>query len=373
MQTTKYKEVVKNLLSKVGVEINGPNSWDLRVHNQHFYRRVLANPHLGLGESYMDGWWDAERLDELFFRLVRGNLEDQVKTWDLFLHFLKAKIYNYQKKGRAMATGRKHYDLGNNLYRHMLDKTMAYTCGYWKEAKNLEEAQLAKMDLVCKKVGLKPGMRVLDIGCGWGSFMKYAAEKYQVKLTGITISKEQVKLGQELCEGLPVEFQLRDYRDIEGQFDRVISIGMFEAVGHKNHRTFMKTVHRCLKDDGLFLLHTIGWNESVTSADPWINKYIFPVGVIPSLKQLGGAMEKLFVLEDLHNFGADYDKTLMAWFENFDRNWDAIKVDYDSRFYRMWKYYLLSCAGMFRARKGQLWQLVLSKNGLLGGYNSVRL
>ena len=202
--------------------------------------------------------------------------------------------------------------------------------------------------------------------------MKYAAEKYKVSVVGVTISPEQIRLGKELCKGLPVDFLLKDYRDIEGNFDRVVSIGMFVAVGYKNYRVFIEKVHSCLKDDGIFLLHTIGWNKSMTAADPWINKYIFLGGMMPSIKQLGGSIEGLFVIEDLQNFGADYDKTLMAWFENFDKSWDALKKDYYEVFYRKWKYYLLACAGMFRARQAQLWQLVLSKNGVLGGYKSVR-
>jgi cyclopropane-fatty-acyl-phospholipid synthase len=254
----------------------------------------------------------------------------------------------------------------------MLDKRKAYTCGYWKNARNLDEAQEAKLDLVCRKLNLKPGQKILDIGCGWGCFAKFAAEKYGVSVTGVTVSKEQINLGRKLCAGLPVEMLLQDYRDIKGIFDHIVSIGMFEAVGYKNYRSFMKLVSDHLKDNGLFLLHTIGTNVSAKTTDKWIDKYIFPNGMMPSIQQIGAAIEKIFIMEDLHNFGTYYDKTLMAWFENFDNNWSKLKPKFDERFYRMWKYYLLMCAGSFRARANQLWQIVLSKKSINDGYLSVR-
>ena len=367
------KNKAEKILSLAGIKINGDNPWDIKVHNEKFYQRVLAEGSLGLGESYMDGWWDCEKLDEFFYRVLRSGIEDKVKEDLVFLFkILPTRILNMQSKKRAFRIGEKHYDLGNKLFENMLDKQMAYSCAYWKDAHTLDDAQEAKLDLICRKLKLQPGMKVLDIGCGWGSFAKYAAEKFKVKVIGITVSKEQVKFGNELCQGIPVEIRLEDYRNINEKFDRIVSVGMFEHVGYKNYRTYMKIVYRCLKDDGLFLLHTIGKNNSETSIDPWMNKYIFPDGILPSVKQIAKAIEGLFVMEDWHNFGAYYDKTLMAWYRNFESNWEIIKSDYDKRFYRMWKYYLLSCAGSFRARKIQLWQIVFSKKGVLGGYRPIR-
>ena len=368
----KAKAVIVDLLAKSGVVVNGTNPWDIQVYNEDFYTRVMQRPHLGLGESYMDGWWNCEHLDEFFFRILRSDLDQQVKNWTMAVHYLKATVVNYQTRDRALKVAHKHYDIGNELYIPMLGKSMAYTCGYWKDATNLDEAQEAKSELICKKIGLKPGMRVLDLGCGFGSFLKYAAEHYQITGVGINISKEQIKYAKESCAGLPLEFREMDYRDAEGMFDRVVSVGLTEHIGHKNYRTFLEIANSCLKDDGLFLLHTIGSNFSETATDPWTNKYIFPNGHLPSIKQLGEAMERLFVMEDWHNFGADYDKTLMEWHKNFVASWDDIRKDYDDRFYRMWTYYLLSCAGAFRARRIELWQVVLSKKGVLGGYTSVR-
>jgi cyclopropane-fatty-acyl-phospholipid synthase len=248
---------------------------------------------------------------------------------------------------------------------------MVYSCAYWKNAGNLDDAQEAKLDLICRKLALQPGNRILDIGCGWGSFAKYAAERFGVEVVGITVSREQAGLAAELCRGLPVEIRLRDYRDVEGRFDHIVSVGMFEHVGYRNYRTYMETVHNCLKDDGLFLLQTIGNSHSEVVGDPWIDKYIFPNSIIPSIKQISAAIEGLFIIEDLHNFGAYYDTTLCSWLHNFERNWNKLKSRYDENFYRMWRYYLQLFMGAFRSRCLQVWQIVLSKKGKPGGYSAL--
>jgi len=366
----KEKQIVTALLKEAGVTVGGDNPYDIAVNNEKFYERVLGQGSLGLGESYMDEWWDCKKLDEFFNRVLRARLDTKIRNWKFLSYLAKAAIFNAGNYKRAFRIGEKHYDVGNDLYKKMLDDRMVYTCGYWKDAKDLNEAQEAKLDLVCRKIGIKQGMKVLDIGCGWGSFAKFTAEKYGAHVTGVTVSKEQVEFGRKLCKGLPVDILLKDYRDIEGEFDAVVSLGMFEHVGYKNYKTYMKKVYELLKNDGLFLLHTIGGNSSTVATDPWINKYIFPGGMIPSIKQIGKSAENLFVMEDWHNFGSDYDKTLMAWFERFDNGWEDLDADYGNKFYRMWKYYLLASAGSFRARKNQLWQIVLSKN-LSGRYDRV--
>jgi cyclopropane-fatty-acyl-phospholipid synthase len=313
----------------------------------------------------MDGWWECRAIDEMISKILTANLQKKVKfNRSLIWLWLKSQMINMQSKSRAYEVGEKHYDAGNELYRYMLDKRMMYSCGYWKNAKNLDQAQVDKLDLICKKLELKPGMTVLDIGCGWGGFAKFAAERYKVEVLGITISKEQAKFAKENCKGLKVEIRLQDYRSLNKKFDRIVSIGMFEHVGFKNYKEFMKIASNCLEDNGLFLLHTIGSNYSTRSnSEPWLNKYIFPNGQLPSVKQIAEASEKYFILEDWHNFGKDYDPTLMAWDSNFMRNWDKIKKtgDYNERFKRMWEYYLLSCAGGSRSKHIQLWQIVFSK------------
>jgi cyclopropane-fatty-acyl-phospholipid synthase len=368
-----FKRRVKEILKGIDVEINGSRPWDLQVHDERLYARVLLRGSIGLGESYMEGWWDCQALDQFFTKLLSAQLDVKHKApgQDLF-HWLSNLFFNKQSPSRAFVVGERHYDIGNDLYKAMLDKRLVYSCGYWKDVATLDEAQEAKLDLICRKLELKPGETVLDIGCGWGSFAKFAAEKYGAKVTGITVSKEQAALARELCADLPVEIVVQDYRKLEGQYDHVVSIGMFEHVGHKNYRTYMEVAHRCLKDDGLMLLHTIGGNFSMIDVDPWINKYIFPNGILPSTKQIGAAVENLFVIEDWHNFGAYYDTTLMAWHANINRAWDTLAPSYSERFKRMWNYYLLSCAGSFRSRSNQLWQVVLSKDGVSGGYCSVR-
>jgi len=369
----RHKEILESLLKEASIRINGNNPYDIQVHDQRFYKRVLSQGSLGLGESYMDGWWDCKKLDQFFYRILYSGIESSAKRnlGFLFEVFL-ARIFNMQSKRMAFQIGEQHYNLGNELFKNMLDKRMVYSCGYWKDAYTLDQAQEAKLDLICQKLRLEPGMKILDIGCGWASFAKYAVERYKVKVVGITVSKEQAELGKRLSKGLPVEIRLQDYRDLNDKFDHIVSIGMIEHVGSKNYKTYMKLVHRCLKDTGLFLLHTIGRNESEPPTDPWMNKYIFPNGMLPSIKQIGDSIKNLFIMEDWHNFSTDYDKTLMEWHKNFEKNWSKIYSNYDQRFYRMWKYYLLSCAGVFRARKIQLWQIVLSKKGVLGGYKSIR-
>ncbi|MBI4066012.1 cyclopropane fatty acyl phospholipid synthase [Candidatus Kaiserbacteria bacterium] len=382
---------IEELLKKADVTIGGSRPQDITVHDERTFNRVIRYGTLGLGEAYMDGWWDANELDEFFNNVLRAHLDKDINfNLASFINVASAYLVNLQSSKRAYKVGEAHYDLGNDLYEAMLDKKMVYTCGYWAHAKTLDEAQEAKLDLVCRKIGLKAGDRILDIGCGWGSFAKFAAEKYGAEVVGITVSVEQAELALELCRGLPtmpdgrprVEIRVQDYRDMDEQFDHIVSLGMFEHVGYKNYRTYFEMANRCLKDDGLFLLHTIGTDVSSLIGEPWMCKYIFTGGMLPSVAQIGKAIEKLFVLEDWHNFGPDYDKTLMEWFRNFDSAWSRLREKYavpceasaekGRRFYRMWKYYLLSCAGAFRARHMELWQIVLSKNGIPGGYIPIR-
>jgi len=370
------KQQAQRLLDPAGITINGTNPWDIQVHDERLYARVLRQGSIGLGEAYMDGWWDAPALDQFAQKLLEAQVQRRVGgDWKMRLVGLAHRLFNYQSKRRAFQVGEQHYDIGNDLYTRMLDPRMVYTCAYWKDAKNLADAQEAKLDLVCRKLGLDEapeGQRVLDIGCGWGSFAKFAAEKYGAHVVGLTVSVEQAKLAREMCAGLPVEIRVQDYRDCDEQFDHIVSLGMFEHVGYKNYRTYMEVARRCLKDGGLFLLHSIGSLRSVASTDPWMEKYVFPNGMLPSVAQVGKSIEELFVMEDWHNFGAYYDTTLMAWNENFQKAWPELREKYGERFKRMWEYYLLMCAGSFRARTNQLWQVVLSPHGVKGGYQTVR-
>ena len=358
------EKILQNLLSMADIELNGSDPWDIQIKDDRFFNRVLQDSSLGLGESYMDGWWECAAIDEFINRVLIAQLDQKVRNETRYIfQVVKARLFNQQSAGKAFEVGIRHYDLGNDLYQSMLDKRLTYSCGYWKTAKTLDEAQDAKLDLVCKKIGLKPGMKILDIGCGWGSLAKYAAEKYDVQVVGVTVSKEQLALGSELCKGLPVELRLQDYREVNEKFDAVVSIGSMEHIGTRNYKNYMQVVDRCLNKNGIALIHTIGSNKSITTGEPWTDKYIFPNGVLPSISQLGAAMEGIFVMEDWHNFGPYYDNTLIAWHDNFEKAWSKLKEKYGGRFYRMWKYYLLSSAGGFRARSQQLWQIVFTRFG----------
>ena len=334
------EKIVRDLVATADITINGSQPYDIHVKNPHFYRRVLSQGSMGLGESYMHGWWECEQLDEFINRVLRADVPSQIKgDAKLMWHVLRARIFNLQSPHRAYQVGERHYDIGNDLYEAMLDSRMNYTCAYWRDAKNLDQAQVNKLDLVCQKIGLKAGMTVLELGCGFGSFAGYAAEKYGVHVTGVTVSKKQVEWATKKYADLPVDIRLQDYRNVNGQFDRVISIGVMEHVGYKNYPSYMHVVDRTLKPDGLAFVHTIGGNESVGITDPWTEKYIFPNGSLPSIAQLAKAMEGLFIMEDWHNFGPDYDPTLMGWYENFNNAWPELKKRYSERFYGMWSYY----------------------------------
>jgi len=373
------KERAINLLSEAGISVNGGNSWDPRIHNERIYNRIFASGTLGLGESYMDGWWEVDDLSGFFLKLFRSGSAVKLLGIGIVGQILKSKLLNLQDSQRAFEVGKKHYDVGNDLYRSLLDKRMIYSCGYWKNALNLDDAQEHKLDLICRKIGLKSGDKILDIGCGWGGFAKFAAEQYGAKVVGITVSKEQKELAEKSTEGLDVEIRLQDWRELTDEsYKHIVSIGMFEHVGPKNYRAYMQKVKVLLKEDGLFLLHTIGHSKTTRNLEPWFHKYIFPNGHLPSMSQISVATdrkwfgESLLIEEDMHNFGADYDKTLTAWHDNFEASWPEVKGKYDERFHRMWRYYLLVSAGMFRARYLQLWQIVYSRRGVVGGYESVR-
>ncbi|MEM1182073.1 MAG: cyclopropane fatty acyl phospholipid synthase [Acidobacteriota bacterium] len=372
-------KAVAEAFALADIELDGGRPWDAQVRDPRFYDEVFGRGSLGLGEAYMDGYWDCADLASFFEHVYRVDLQSSHLTLSTRAHYLRSRVFNRQRISRAFQVGRRHYDLGNDLYQAMLGPRMVYSgCLYAGDndvdgKRSLAAAEEAKLELICRKLDLQPGQRILDIGCGWGSFGRYAAEKRGVEVVGITVSKEQAALGGELCAGLPVRFELRDYRAIEGTYDHIVSIGMLGHVGYKNYRTLMEVAHRSLKSDGLFLIHTMGANRSAIAADPWLDRYIFRNGMAPSLAQLGDAFERLLVMEDWHNFSVDYGHTCIAWLENFEDAWPQLEgSNYDERFRRMWRYYLCCFAGAFFARTLETWDVVLSKQGGRGKYRSVR-
>jgi cyclopropane-fatty-acyl-phospholipid synthase len=366
------KSLIQNLLQSADIEVNGSRPEDIQVHDERLFARVLIGGSLGLGEAYMDGWWDCQALDRFFFKILRAGLYEHAPRWITLAAAFKAHLYNGQSRSRSHRVAEVHYDLGNDFYQDMLDPHMQYTCAYWRGAETLEEAQERKLDLICRKLQLKEGEHLLELGGGWGGFARFAAERYGCRVTSYNISKEQVKFAREWTQGLPVTIHQKDYREATGTYDKVVSTGLCEHVGFKNYRAWIELQAACLKDDGLMLLHTIGRNTLVTVGDPWVTKYIFPGGLVPCLRQLSSAVEGLFVLEDFHNIGPDYDPTLCSWYANYRKHLPRHKPRLGERFDRMWTYYLLSCAGAFRARSIQLWQMVFSKKGLVEGYTPVR-
>jgi cyclopropane-fatty-acyl-phospholipid synthase len=369
------RRLQKELLDLADIRWNGDRPWDILVYDNRLFIRTIRYASLGFAESYMKGWWDCKQLDVLFTKILSAQLERRLKgmaklklAFSSFIHFL----FNFQTVSRAFQVGRVHYDIGNNLYERMLGPSMIYSCGYWKEAQSLEQAQLAKLELICRKLKLEQGMTLLDIGCGWGALARHAATHYGVKVTGITISQEQYKLAKARTRDCEVEILLQDYRQLTGAYDRVVSVGMFEHVGTKNYRTFFEVVNKLLRREGIFLLHTIGQERSLGPTDNFISKYIFPNSKIPARKNINQASIDLLRLEDWQNFGPDYDKTLMAWANNFESHWSELKQHYNETFYRMWRFYLYSCTGYFRSRRGQLWQLVFTNPENTQPYQSVR-
>ena len=364
--------MLARLFALADIELGGSRPWDIQLKHPAAAARIISSGSLGFGESYMLGWWECAALDQCIARIMSAGIEDAAGQLGYILLGLKVRWMNRQTAGRSAEVATTHYDLGNDFFETMLDSTMAYSCGYWADATTLDEAQEAKLDLVCRKLGLQPGMRLLDIGSGWGSLAKFAAERFGVECVGLTISGEQAESARTRCKGLPVRFVLSDYRSFVDEggrpFDRIASIGMFEHVGHKNYRGFLELARRLLRPDGLVLLHTIGRNRPGRETDPWIDKYIFPNSELPRLDQITAASIGLFIVEDVQNFGADYDPTLLAWHARFEEAWPRFADRYGEQFHRMWRYYLLASAAMFRTRENAVWQFVLSPKGVPGGY-----
>ncbi|WP_088243550.1 class I SAM-dependent methyltransferase [Calothrix rhizosoleniae] len=347
----------------------------LCIHNPHTYDRVLAFGALGFGEAYMDGWWDEENnnLVELLCLFFRSNVYSKARrriTIPLLLNVITQRLRTVPTRiQNSRKNVQHHYDLGNDFYQHFLDPTMTYSCGYRiRETDSIEQMQLQKYELICKKLALQPGESLIDIGCGWGGMLIYAAEHYGISGTGITLSVEQAALAKERIEqkGLSdkIKIVIADYREIQGQYDKFVSIGMFEHVGKGSFATFMQKASEFLTPNGVGMLHTIGTqgNERIGA---WTAKYIFPGGYIPQLHELTQELwaAKLSVAH-CENLKPHYAETIKHWAANFTTNRAKIAslgATYDERFFRMWYLYLQSSEASFRDGSLQVYQILFYK------------
>lgn len=379
-----FKALVTAKLAQAGITINGTNPWDLIVKDDRFYARTAIGGSLGLGDSYAEGLITCEDIGALQQRWIAADTHPPGPRWprnpaEAWIR-LKMLMSNQQNIERSRDVGKFHYDIGNDLYRRMLGPTMAYSCGYWAgikyatDALALDQAQRNKYQIICEKLNLRWGMRVLEIGCGSGGFAAYAAREYGVDIVGVSISKEQIAYAQQaypdLCASGQINLQLMDYRgmyDTFGQqFDAAVSIGMFEHVGPANYAVYMKAVRDCLKPHAPFLLHTIVGNGN---PDPFMWYRIFRGGVLPLEAQMAKAAKPYFAIEHVENFGYDYYLTLKAWWNNFVAAWPELEHTYDRRFYRMWEFYLKACAALFEARRIHLQHWLLVPGGTKHGYH----
>ena len=367
----------RHRLHRAGIIVGGSNPQDLHVHDEGVYLRVMLNGSLALGEEHEKGNIEFNAIDEFFKKLMQKKVGAGIFARFSDAGFvLASKLKNLQTLTLAKKDVPQHYNLGNKLFSVMLKETMQYSCAYFgRGATELTGAQRDKMRMLCEKLRLKKGekLRVLDVGCGFGTLAKFMAEEYGVEVVGITLSEEQAIYARTLCEGLPVDIRVLDWREIEslGQFDRIVSVGMFEHVGPKNYDVFIHLMYRALKQGGIFVLHTIVGRGI---PDRWVNKYIFSGGCLPRREQIRKAA-MIFLEWDWHEFGKDYAKTLKMWWENFVAGWkELVAADprYDERFFRRWTYYLLMCSGLFAAERVGLVQIVYAKTPRSDDYEMVR-
>eukprot|EP00928_Gymnodinium_smaydae_P010979 TRINITY_DN14121_c0_g5_i1.p1 TRINITY_DN14121_c0_g5~~TRINITY_DN14121_c0_g5_i1.p1 ORF type:complete len:417 (-),score=86.53 TRINITY_DN14121_c0_g5_i1:242-1492(-) len=337
---------------------------------------IITKGNFGIAEGYMHGKLKVDPLP-FFLSVLNGTSvgtrrkeHADVLGWVMGLVALPTDLLglvtNQQTKDRSRRVTEQHYDAGNDLYERMLGPSMSYTCAYWKGAENLDQAQENKFDLIRRKLELAPGMKVADLGMGWGTAAEHMHKQAGVNVTGVSLSKEQVKWAQQNLAKPGLQFIWSDFRDhcedpkYMGYYDRVYSIGMMEHVGYKNYQTFFKCIKNLLKPDGLAVVHTIGEPDFVSAGDPFLEKYIFPGVVIPALSKVTPAFENDFILEDFQNFGHDYSRTLAAWSENSKAFFKENPTAYSLEFQRMWDYYLKMCEALFELRINQLWHFVLS-------------
>lgn len=356
--------IISNLLEKMDIQVGGNRAWDIQIHSPDFARRVMTMGGLGLGDSYIEGDWDANSVDSFINHILRARLDKEIKSFGMSISSLKSRFHSLAKGQKPWKFQDVLRNLPNEFFEAILGTNMSFTSGYWAAgAKTLEEAQQARRDMTCKKLNLKQGMRLLDAGSGWGGFSAFAAEHYGVECVCISSFKGQHEWASQHYAHLPIEFVQNESLMLDGMFDCIVSIDRFEHLPQKNYRVYLEMGDRILEEDGLLLLQSTGKNERRLNGKHWFDTHILQNNSLPTIAQIAGATNGLFVMEDMHNFGSDYDKTLMAWYQNFEAAWPALQKQYkfDEKLYRTWKYYLLSSAGAYRANDLQQWQCIFSK------------
>jgi len=342
----------------------------VRFNNASAQRAVLFDPELKLGEAYMDGTLIVERgsiADVLALLLSQERLGPRNWAVPRVLRYLFRRLQQFNLRSRSRINVAHHYDLDGRLYSLFLDGDQQYSCAYFERPnQSLDDAQLAKKRHLAAKLRIAPGAKVLDIGCGWGGLALYLAEIAGAHVTGITLSREQHQRAQNRAQERgrrDVEFKLLDYRDLDGRFDRIVSVGMFEHVGVGFYDVFFNQCAKCLAEDGIALLHTIGRNRPPGITNPWIAKYIFPGGYIPALSEVLRAIERAgLIVTDVEILQLHYAETLKAWRERFLAHRDEVVRLYDQRFVRMWEFYLACSEMAFRLGEMVVFQIQMAKH-----------
>ncbi len=346
----------------------------LIIKNPDFYDRVVRDGSLGMGESYMEGWWDAEGDDivSAIGIIISNQLEKTIRVSpSLMLSAASTKIFANVSRVRSKSNIQQHYDVGNDFYELFLDENMAYTCGYQKDPNDtIEDMQNQKHERVARKLGLKAGESMVDLGCGFGGMLRYGAKNFGIKGMGVTLSEGQYEWANKKMqeEGLHdnIRVELKDYRDMTGTFDHVVSIGLAEHTWQRGYETFIGKISELLKEGGVGLVHTIGVTSPPhETTDAWINRYIFPDGRLPRLEELIEEMRRAgLTVGHVENFKLHYAETLRHWKEKFNKNRATIKAmapEYNEEFLRMWDYYLQVCEAGFRYGELQLYQILFCK------------
>ena len=346
----------------------------VRFHDPALVRKIALQPKLASGEAYMDGtltiedgtivdFWEV--IGRNYKNLERDDSVSRMAAW--FQRYVLGPLQQYNPVGRARRNAAHHYDLSDDLFDLFLDEDRQYSCAYFATPNStLDQAQADKKRHIASKLLLEPGMKVLDIGSGWGGMGLYLADVADVDVTGVTLSKEQHVVSNQRARnrGLEdrVKFLLKDYREIDESFDRIVSVGMFEHVGSRHYPEFFNKVRDLLKDNGVMLLHSIGWTGEPSNTNPWMRKYIFPGGYTPSLSEVLAVMERVGLFPtDIEILKTHYAETLKHWHRRFHENRDRVRDLYDERFCRMWEFYLLGSEWSFRSSNHMVFQLQLSK------------